>query len=583
MPSTCLQKLRCFLLPFVVCGLVCLLFPQIANAAKFSIKGLGGELEDNVKAFLGAVQEPSNGNLENYREQLRKAAGEALQALGYYTPKITVTVQKRDKGLLADLSIVAGHPVRFTRVALELLGDAQQDEAFAQLIAQTKLKAGAIFHHGHYEDFKTALSNMALSRGYFDAKWQAARVAVSVKDRRAEATLVFDSGQRYRFGEITVSGAPQLEELILATRTFEPGDVYLVEKMAEYNADLGDSNYFRSILVRPVLDERSDGVVPIAVQVTPKADNIVSVGGGYATDVGLRGKLKWTIPRINQAGHSIISSIEVSAPEQNISAAYKIPIEDAIENFAVVQIGYQHKNSEDTESSKYTLQGRRQWKLSSQWTRTLSLRYEAEDFRQGQQRDYTNLLLPGISFTRDRTKGGLNVTWGERGQFYLEVSDPIWGSDVRLAKIRGVGKLVRTAGERFQHKFIARADLGAILVESIYDVPASMRFFAGGDQSIRGFSYESIAPRDEQGLLIGGRYLSVGSLEYGYLVLKDWRLAGFVDFGTATNDFSEPVSIGSGVGLRWITPIGPLRLDLAFALSEPGKPWMIHFSMGPDI
>ena len=243
----------------------------------------------------------------------------------------------------------------------------------------------------------------------------------------------------------------------------------------------------------------------------------------------------------------------------------------------------EHKNSEDTESSKYTLQGRRQWKLSSQWTRTLSLRYEAEDFRQGQQRDYTNLLLPGISFTRDRTKGGLNVTWGERGQFYLEVSDPIWGSDVRLAKIRGVGKLVRTAGERFQHKFIARADLGAILVESIYDVPASMRFFAGGDQSIRGFSYESIAPRDEQGLLIGGRYLSVGSLEYGYLVLKDWRLAGFVDFGTATNDFSEPVSIGSGVGLRWITPIGPLRLDLAFALSEPGKPWMIHFSMGPDI
>ena len=66
-------------------------------------------------------------------------------------------------------------------------------------------------------------------------------------------------------------------------------------------------------------------------------------------------------------------------------------------------------------------------------------------------------------------------------------------------------------------------------------------------------------------------------------MLEDWRLAGFVDFGTATNDFSEPVSVGSGVGLRWITPVGPIRLDLAFALSEPGKPWMIHFSMGPDI
>ncbi|HEY5672219.1 MAG TPA: autotransporter assembly complex family protein [Malonomonas sp.] len=578
-----LPKFRFFLTPLCVCILFLLILPQAVFAAKLTIKGVSGELQDNVSAFLKAVPEPSNGGLESYPEQLRSAAAEALQALGYYEPKIIVKVQPREKGVAADINIVAGRPVLLERFDFALEGDARQDDAFEQLVSERKMQTGDVFHHGHYEAFKTAVSNLALTRGYFDATWQTARVEVRGKERLADASLVFVSGPRYRFGVISISGASQLEELILSSRTFEPGDYYLAEKMSNYNVALSDSNYFRSVMVRPLLEERSDGSVPIAVQAVPKAENIVSIGGGYATDVGLRGKLKWTIPRINQAGHSIITGIEVSYPEQNMTVAYKIPIEDASDNFALAQAGYLHKNSEDTESSKYSLQGRRQWRLPDLWTRSISLSYEAEDFRQGAQRDVTNLLLPGISFTRDRTKGGLNVTWGDRTQFYLEVSDPIWGSDVRLAKIRGAGKWVRTAGEDSQHKLIARADLGAILVDSIFDVPASLRFFTGGDQSIRGFSYESVAPRDEQGLLVGGKYLTVGSLEYSYPVLEDWRLAGFVDFGTATNDFSEPVSVGSGVGLRWITPVGPIRLDLAFALSEPGKPWMIHFSMGPDI
>ena len=471
------QKTRHFLLPtmvFILLGMTC---PLIASAAKISIKGVGGELKDNVEAFLDAVPVPASDSLDSYREQLRKSAVEALQALGYYEPKISVNVTGQGKKLAADVGISVGRPIRLESFVLDIQGEAQQDATFNQLIAEQEPQQGDIFHHGHYSQFKAALSNLALSRGYFDAKWQSAKVELSIKKLRAEAALVFDSGVRHRFGEISVTGVPQLNELILATRPFETGDYYLAEKIAEYNADLGDSNFFRSVLVHPVLDERIDGVVPVAIQAIPKADNIVSVGGGYSTDVGLRVKLRWTLPRINKAGHSVVSRFDVSDPEKNISFSYKVPLEDAINNFALVQYAFQEKDYEDTLSRKNVLTVRRQWQLPSKWIRALYLRFEHEDFIQGPQQNTTKLLLPGISFARDRTKGGLNVHWGNRYQFYLEVSNTVWGSDVDLAKFRGLGKWVRTAGENRQHKLIVRGDLGAILVDNVFEVPASLRFF----------------------------------------------------------------------------------------------------------
>ncbi len=564
-------------------ALISLGWPTSAMAAKVKISGISGGLRDNVEVFLASVSDPHSGDLERYREQLKENSLHALQAFGYYEPVITVKVTKNGNNYAVEVHVVAGEPVKITQLDVQIEGEAQQDPEFQSLARQKLFQLGDPFHHGKYEELKSRFSDLATSRGYFDARWQTAKVQVNIKDRSAKVNLHFDSKQRYRFGPVTIEGAPELEELILAAQPYNTNDPYSTRMLADFNTRLNDSDFFRAILVLPDLDRRADGVVPIVIQATPYANNIVSVGGGFSTDIGLRGTMKWTVPRINKYGHSLINELEISNPQQQVTTSYKIPLEDATENYALLQMGYKHRNNKDTESQKYTLQAKRLRKLGPLWLRTYQLRYELEDFRQGKQRAWSSLILPGVSFTRSRSRGGLNVSWGDRLQFHLEVSDPVWGSDVRLAKVLGQTKLVRTIGDRAEHKFIARADLGAIVVESIYDVPTSLRFFAGGDQSIRGFNYETIAPRDAQGLLIGGKYLAVGSLEYAYLLLKKWQVASFIDVGTATNNFNESLSIGSGVGLRWITPIGPLRLDLAFALSEPGKPWMIHFSMGPDL
>ena len=581
-PFFCRNTHGFFCIFLLITALLSLFAPSILHA-KVKVQGISGELKDNVEAFLASVPDQRADKPEIYREQLLKASKEALQALGYYEPVLTITLETDEQSPTTSIQVVANEPVLVTELNVQLLGAAEDDAAFQRLIANYPLRIGDPFHHGKYENLKSSFSDLAISRGYFDAEWRTAKTEISIKDRSAKITLLFDSRLRYRFGEVSISGARELEEIIQGVQNFKSGDPYSGLLMAEYNANLNDTNYFRSVLVRPDLDNRSNEVVPIIIQATLYARNIVKIGGGISTDIGLRGTLKWTVPRLNRAGHSLTSGVEVSTPEQQIIASYKIPLEDAHQNFALLQTGFQRKDNEDTDIQKFTLQIKRLKKLSNLWERAYLISFEYEEFRQGLQRDTTKLILPGISFVRDRTRGGLNVHWGDTLQFYLEISDPIWASDVRLAKIRARNKWVRTAGERHQHKVLIRADLGAILVDSIFDVPSSLRFFTGGDQTIRGFSYESIAPVDPLGFLIGGKYLTVGSLEYDYLLFKKWRVATFIDAGTATNDFSEPLSVGSGVGIRWITPVGPLRLDLAFALSEPGNPWMIHFSMGPDI
>jgi len=110
-----------------------------------------------------------------------------------------------------------------------------------------------------------------------------------------------------------------------------------------------------------------------------------------------------------------------------------------------------------------------------------------------------------------------------------------------------------------------------------------LRFFAGGDQSVRGYDYQSLSPENSQGDKIGGQYLFAASVEYQYSFAERWRLAGFYDQGNTFNSLSTPsLKSAVGVGVRWVSPVGPLRLDLAHPLDGEGGV-RLHFSMGPEL
>ncbi|GAL06930.1 uncharacterized protein YtfM precursor [Photobacterium aphoticum] len=125
-------------------------------------------------------------------------------------------------------------------------------------------------------------------------------------------------------------------------------------------------------------------------------------------------------------------------------------------------------------------------------------------------------------------------------------------------------------------------DAGAVFADNLEDIPPSMRFFVGGDNSLRGYSYQSVAPRDSGGKLLGGKYMVTSTVEYQYRVYGDWWGAVFYDYGAAWNDTPDWLA-GAGVGVRWASPVGPIRLDFAWGLDKEKDKFQIHFILGPEI
>ena len=154
-------------------------------------------------------------------------------------------------------------------------------------------------------------------------------------------------------------------------------------------------------------------------------------------------------------------------------------------------------------------------------------------------------------------------------------------SDISFVQASVNAKFIRSFWEN--GRILVRGDLGITETSEFDRLPTSLRYFAGGDNSIRGFGYEDLGPRDEDGDVIGGKYLAVASVEYEHRIKEKWSVAGFVDAGNAFNSFSGDIEYGSGFGVRWLSPVGLIRVDLAMGLSEPDHPVRLHIVIGPDL
>lgn len=162
----------------------------------------------------------------------------------------------------------------------------------------------------------------------------------------------------------------------------------------------------------------------------------------------------------------------------------------------------------------------RNWDLSSGWQRAINLTWRWDNFTQGSVSNTTMLLYPGVSFSRTRSRGGLMPTWGDSQRYSIDVSDTSWGSGVDFALMQAQNVWIRTLADK--HRFVARGQVGWIETNDFDKVPPDLRFFAGGDRSIRGYKYKDISPRDDDGKLTGASKMLTGSLEYQYNVTGKW-------------------------------------------------------------
>lgn len=350
---------------------------------------------------------------------------------------------------------------------------------------------------------------------------------------------------------------------------------------------------------------RLDKKIPVVVTLNADKLNSAEVGIGYGTDTGVRLRTQYRRAIVNSLGHSFDANMEVSQIRQAIDAHYTIPYKNPLTNYINLISGYEREQTDSighgmsltTESAvlgaDHIIRN-----LLGNWQHTYGVRYRLDKINQtgdvasssvpdaflrpGSNPQQTSLLL-GYQISRVDSNDAVNPVRGLKQNYKIQLGSKSVLSDANMAIVNADYGFIYSLGTNDNHQFVGDAQFGYIFTDNFANVPYNLRFFAGGDQSIRGFDYKSLAPR-EDGYKIGGQALAIGSLEYNYQFKQGWRGAIFTDVGNAFDaNFKNPTAYSVGVGVRWQSPIGPIRLDVASGISDPNHPIRLHFFIGSQL
>ncbi|MEN5302950.1 autotransporter assembly complex family protein [Pseudomonas sp. TWI628] len=551
------------------------------------VKPANKELKANVEGYIGTLGDRDEEALLRFSRGAEEQARKAAQALGYYQAQIDTEVKppaKADQPPQLIIKIDPGEPVRLRNVTVRVEGPASEMKAF-RVPDSRALRAGEQLNHGLYEDAKRLIQNQASRYGFFNGHFTRQRLAVDPQAGVADIELVYQSGPRYRLGAVKFTGdTPLDEDLLQRMVSFKPGTPYDSELIAQLNNDLQSSGYFEGVRVDAAPTAAVGEDIPVDVRLDTRKPRTMGLGLGFSTDVGPRGKANWTRHWVNPQGHSYGWETEISAPRQNVGLWYDVPLDPPLTDKLRFAGGYQNEEIAGTDTLSKLLTVGPEWhsKLASGWQRVISLKYQREEYRLGDDSGLSNLLMPGVSFSYLRSDNRIDPHNGYRLQFDTQVAKEGLMSDTNLLHGNVLLKGLTTVGHN--HRFLGRVQFGGSATNGYKNnIPPSLRFFAGGDQSVRGYDYQTLSPKNSDGDRIGGRYLVAGSVEYQYSLAEKWRVATFIDQGNAFNTLELPsLKTGVGFGVRWVSPVGPLRLDLAKALDDDGG-IRLHFSMGPEL
>lgn len=571
--------------------LLLVLSPPALSAAnlEYSVTGLDGALKRNVMAWLGEPPATEQERL-NFVVSARTRVAQGLRALGHYNPEIDIAVARTGPVWQMDIAVAPGTPVRLRNISLQLLGPAANDEAFTQRISEIGFAAGDVLHHGRYESFRTSLLALGQARGYFEANLVTSQVKVNTAAGSADLVLIYDSGPRYRFGEITVDEELVDPELIDELQTFARGDYFEQSKLQFLQAQLLQTRFFAGVIVQPDRDRAEAREVPILISLQPAKSHTFDVGVGYSTDTEERVSLTWRTPKINRFGHSQTTRLEYSRVNPSGRFTYNIPLTHPLNDILQLWVRTEENEFGDIDSQQDEYGTRREQRMGN-WVFGYSLRDLDESWEVLQEGVNSRFLLFGGSVAYRRHKGSLVDPVSGFSQLYtLEVGNEGLGSDVDLVRITGNLRYVFTPFP--DHRVVARSELGLAEIASgdRADLPPSLNFFAGGNQSIRGFSYQSIGNEikllredgSKKELVVGGDRLAVASLEYQYYFNESWRGALFIDGGDAYDTGEFDLHYGAGFGIHYITPVGAIRVELANSLSEDDPDWQLHLTVGAE-
>lgn len=586
----------------------------MADSVDVDISGVSGELKKNVRVFLSiAAEHDQPWSASRIKRLHARATGEiqsALQPFGYYQPEITESLKAEGDNWQASYKIDPGPATKIDALQLRATGDGKDNAAAKKVLAQTQLRVGERLRHSQYEATKSALQQTAYSAGYLDADYSQSTITVHPESQRAEIKLVLNTGPRYYFGPISIKQDILNDDFVRRYVKIHPGDPFNADRLTDLQLALSDTDYFsqveieaerKNIIEKPVAPPRTeqntlprlffrrlDGAptqpqaqVPVVVRAKPGKSQKYLASVGYGTDTGPRVGVGVEFRRVNRRGHHFRSDLRISQIKQTLTSRYSIPINNVARDRLAFDATIKREEVGDAITQSGVLSAAREdgWRFGR---RRFYLNLERENFDFSGPSRTSNLLYPGATLTFQvaddalHTRRGLSLSADVHGG-----SDAVISSTSFLQTVLS-GKSVLPLGPR--GRLLTRATFGATETNNFSSLPPSQRFFTGGDRTVRGYAYQTISPENADGDDIGGQYLALGSVEAEYLVYGNFGLAVFFDAGDSAQSIGGlSAKRGVGIGGRWLSPVGTVRVDFAHPLDDPDTAFRFHFSLGPDL
>lgn len=572
---------------------VLFLLPAVALAQDTLMLKLKGDMPDdvqnNVRILVDASRyacQPSKSSRASLERQVKRNATRALQGVGYFNSELTTSWKDSSKKKGCDeltLTVIVGEPTLIETLDIQINGEAKTDEQFALAQTESGLVKGQILQQNRYDDLRRRLQQLLIDRGYAEGDLVARRLEINREKNTARIVLIVESGPRYSFGNISFEGETQLNASLLQRfLQFQIGQPFSQRQLLDTQQAYLGAGYFsavRMIRSEPNAAERS---IDITVYFSERNRWALLSGIGVSTDTGPRLRLGVENRRVNRFGHTARAETKVSGVSQGVGTGYQMPLRDPVNEKLDLHTGYLNEKTDTSESESLNVGADYIVRTPKGWVMTTSLSYLKEIYAVADQTSRANLVIPGFQMVRIKANDRIYPTKGWKLGFKVRgAAEPLWSS-ASFAQYDVWGKAIVPV-PLIGGRLMMRGQVAATQVTNIRELPASLRFFAGGDSSVRGFAYQSLGPKNDDGDVIGGRDLLIGSVEYDHRLGQQWALAVFSDVGNAFNNFSDyEVERSVGTGVRWISPLGPIRLDIASGLKS-NQGWRLHLSMGPDL
>jgi len=577
-------------LVFLLVSLIPVLTLFAAEPVEIVVSGIEGDALKNVRETLvlpaGLVREGKLDKkwLERFAQQADQDTRTALEPFGYYNARVTVTIESAADSTRLLVTVVPGEVVRLSDVKVSLSGPGREEKRLLRRVASFPLNKGDVLLHQKYEEAKAVLKTRAQELGYLDADFTRREIRIEKTATTASIDLVLETGEKYYFGATSIHGAPDYPDSFLRRYlAYAAGEDFSYPKLGETQRNFTNSERFSEVIITPERQDAEASNVPLTVQLKQGPRISLRPGIGYGTDTGARFSVRYRDLNMFHLGHELFSQLYIAERLQGLVTGYVVPGSRDVRSSTTLQLNLQQEDTSTYASRILALELARNRSLGTGKLGTAYFRVQYEDYTVADQNSSSRLLLPGVRFTDDHFDNPIRPRRGFRYALDLHGTHQLLGSDTALVQFLAEGSHLQPLPWRLSLHTRAKGGI-TMLNDPLKDIPPSLRFFTGGDQSVRGYSYKSLGPRDASGHVVGGKQLLTGSVELERALFKNWGVSVFYDAGNAFNTFSSfKLFQGAGVGLHYYSGVGALNLSLARPIGADNPSLHIHFTVGFEL